>query len=311
MWWSLQKPATAMQRELILAYRRAVEAAAQGQLVASLRCLEKMGAVVECGLGEQRERLADAYLAVAARGESAIVVSQTRAEVREINEAVRARLRTAGVLSGPDSNVEALEQIDLTAAQKTEAQSYHADAVVVFNREVRGCPRGSRGTVVGVSPASVAVEVAGRIRRIPRAMLDRLTVCRPVVLDLCSGDKLQLKANATDLRGEKLANGEIVTVAGVAETGAIKLADGRTLPPSYRQFLRGYAVTSYGSQGKTVDHVLFGDAAVRAATNAQQWYAAMQRWTAAFRKRYNEQRHETSLGNRQTNRPARPNVLAA
>ena len=371
------RAATAKQREDVAEYRRAVEAAAQGQLVASLRCLEKLGAVVECGLGEQRERLADAYLGVVARGESAIVVSQTRAEVRAINEAVRARLRAAGVLSGPDANIEALEQIDLTAAQKTEAQSYQADAVVDFNREVRGCPRGARGKVVGISPASVAVEVAGRIRRIPKAMLDRLTVCRPVALDLCSGDKLQLKANATAMHGEKLANGEIVTVVEVAATGAIKLADGRALPPSYRQFLRGYAVTSYGSQGKTVDHVLFADAAVRAATNAQQWYvtisrgrkgiriftadkeqlrqaiartgdrelaldlisnpakrrrvreqvllglsrgrefarrvchAAMRKWAATFFKQQIQQHNETSLRNRQTNRPARSNVLAA
>jgi hypothetical protein len=34
--------------------------------------------------------------------------------VREINEAVRARLRRAGVLSASEINVEALEQIDLT-----------------------------------------------------------------------------------------------------------------------------------------------------------------------------------------------------
>jgi hypothetical protein len=33
-----------------------------------------------------------------------------------------------------------------------------------------------------------------------------------------------------------------------------------------------YAVTSYGSQGKTVDHVLFSDSTIKAATNAQQWY---------------------------------------
>ena len=271
------RAATAMQRRQILEYRRAVEAASKGELVASLRRLEKMGAVIECGSVEQRERLADAYLDVAKHGESAIVVSQTRAEVREINDAVRARLRAAGVLSGPETHIESLEQIDLTTAQKSEAQFYQADAVVVFNREVRGCQRGSRGKVVGVSPASVAVEVDGRIRRIPRALLDRLTICRPVFLDLCAGDKLQLKANAIAARGQKLANGEIVTVAAVTDEGAIKLTDGRTLPPAYRQFLRGYAVTSYGSQGKTVDHVLFADAAVRAATNAQQWYVTISR----------------------------------
>jgi conjugative relaxase-like TrwC/TraI family protein len=272
-----KRAATLLERKRILGYRQSVEAAAQGDLDTSFRRLEKLGAVVECGLGNQREKLAEAYLDLTARGESAIVVSQTRAEVRDINEVVRKRLRAAGVISGSESKVDALEAIDLTTAQKAQAQSYPPDALVVFNREVRGCPRGSQGRVVGISPTSVSVEVVGRIHRISRKVLDRLSVCRPAPLDLCSGDKLQLKANGTASRGEKLANGEIVGVAAVLETGAIKLADGRVLPTTYRQFNRGYAVTSYGSQGKTVDHVLFADAAVRAATNAQQWYVTISR----------------------------------
>jgi hypothetical protein len=98
-----------------------------------------------------------------------------------------------------------------------------------------------------------------------------------VPLSLCSGEKLQLKANAVAASGEKLANGEIVTVASITQNGSIRLEDGRTLPASYRQFQRGYAVTSYGSQGKTVDRVLFADAGVCAATNAQQWYVTISR----------------------------------
>src|SRR3989440_4491326 len=70
---------------------------------------------------------------------------------------------------------------------------------------------------------------------------------------------------------------EVVTVAKIKPSGAIRLEDGRVLPPHYRQFLRGYAVASYGSQGKTVDHVLFSDSAIRAATNAQQWYVTILR----------------------------------
>ena len=49
------------------------------------------------------------------------------------------------------------------------------------------------------------------------------------------------------------------------------------MTPHYCQFQRGYAVTSFGSQGKTVDHVLFSDSAVRAASNAQQWYVTISR----------------------------------
>jgi len=41
--------------------------------------------------------------------------------------------------------------------------------------------------------------------------------------------------------------------------------------------VRGYAVTSYASQGKSVDHVLFSDSAVKAATNQQQWYVTISR----------------------------------
>lgn len=52
---------------------------------------------------------------------------------------------------------------------------------------------------------------------------------------------------------------------------------------SFREFLPGYAVTSYGSQGKTVDYVLFSDSTVRAATNAQQWYVTISRGRRGIR----------------------------
>ena len=41
--------------------------------------------------------------------------------------------------------------------------------------------------------------------------------------------------------------------------------------------VRGYAVTSYASQGKSVNHVLFSDSAVKAVTNNQQWYVTISR----------------------------------
>ena len=58
---------------------------------------------------------------------------------------------------------------------------------------------------------------------------------------------------------------------------------GRTLPANYREFVRGYAITSYGSQGKTVEHVLFSDSTVKAATNNQQWLVTISRGTKAVK----------------------------
>ena len=46
---------------------------------------------------------------------------------------------------------------------------------------------------------------------------------------------------------------------------------------NFRQFVRGYAITSYASQGKSVNYVLFSDSAAKAATNNQQWYVTISR----------------------------------
>jgi hypothetical protein len=75
------------------------------------------------------------------------------------------------------------------------------------------------------------------------------------------------------------ANGELVTVKSVRPDGG----DGRVLDSSFREFLPGYAVTSYGSQGKTVDYVLFSDSTIKAATNAQQWYMTISRGRRGIR----------------------------
>ncbi len=111
----------------------------------------------------------------------------------------------------------------------------------------------------------------------PFKELDKITVCQPKELSLSTGDRLQLKANAQSQDGRRLANGELVTVKEIHADGRIALNDGRMLPKNYRQFVRGYAVTSYAAQGKTVDYVLFSDSAVKAATNEQQWYVTISR----------------------------------
>jgi hypothetical protein len=49
------------------------------------------------------------------------------------------------------------------------------------------------------------------------------------------------------------------------------------LDKNFRQFVRGYAITSYASQGKSINYVLFSDSAVKAATNNQQWYVTISR----------------------------------
>lgn len=53
-----------------------------------------------------------------------------------------------------------------------------------------------------------------------------------------------------------MTNGETAIVERVDKGGSIHLTDGRMLPPGFRQFTYGYAVTAHRSQGKSVDSVI-------------------------------------------------------
>lgn len=258
-------------------YRKAVEVAAAGKLAESFERLDKMGAVVSCGLGEQADRLAAEYVRLSSEEASVVVVSQTWAEVHRVNSKVRDALKGKGLLGSNDVIVQALDKLDLTSAQKRDQRFYSADAVVVFNRKVRQTGPGAKGKLIGVVKTGVLVEVDGKCISVQNKVLDKITVCLPRKIEVAEGDRLHLKANRKLASGARVTNGELVTVKSVLGNGRIELTDGRILDEGFREFLPGYAVTSYGSQGKTVDYVLFSDSSVKAATNAQQWYVTISR----------------------------------
>src|SRR5437773_8358570 len=242
-----------------------------------------MGAVVARGLGDQADKLADEYLRLAEENASAVVVAQTWAEVHRVNSRVREALKSKGLLGAADSVVQALERLDLTNAQKRDERFYPKDAVVVFNQKIREADPGAKGKLAGILKSSVLVEVGGRFVTVSNKMLDRISVCQPHELSIAEGDRLHLKANRKLASGRRVTNGEIVTATSVHPDGEVELSDGRVLDKSFREFLPGYAVTSYGSQGKTVDYVLFSDSTTKAATNAQQWYVTISRGRRGIR----------------------------
>lgn len=271
------------ERKWIGEYKRAVEEAAQGRIEESFDRLDQAGALVECTPADQQERLAGCYLELSKSGQSTLVVSPTWDEIDRVNDEVRRSLQLERLIGGEDWKVSTLLARDLSDAQKRDPRYHTADTVIVFNQTARGAPKGATGNLVAIVDDSLIVETAGKIRSIPFKYLDKLTLCQPKELLLSRGDRLQLKSNAKSVKGERLDNGELVTVKRVKADGCIQLEDGRVLPPSYRQFVRGYAVTSYASQGKTVDQVLFSDSCIKAAINARQWYVTISRGARGVR----------------------------
>jgi hypothetical protein len=92
-------------------------------------------------------------------------------------------------------------------------------------------------------------------------------------LKIAAGDKLLLQANWQ----KRFINGELVEVDTV-QGESIGLTDGRIIPPDYRTFTHGYAVTSHAAQGKTVDEVLVvASSRSLPAIHQQQFYVSISR----------------------------------
>jgi conjugative relaxase-like TrwC/TraI family protein len=271
------------ERAFVTGYRDAVEAASRGDCERSFEQLDTIGAIIACAPSTKHEKLAAEYLRCQALGDSALVVAQTWSEIHRLNDAIRTALKDAGHLPAEEQIIKARETIDLSHVQKRDPRFYDSEKLVIFRRNVCGFKRNQTGRIVGFLENSLLVESASRVRDIPFSKLDAMTVYRDRDMSLCIGDQLQLKSNGKTADGRRLTNGELVTVSKISEDGVVHLKDGRALGKGYRDFVRGYAVTSYGSQGKTVDHVLFSDSAVRAATSQQQWYVTISRGRKSIR----------------------------
>ncbi|HUA68931.1 MAG TPA: AAA family ATPase, partial [Candidatus Saccharimonadales bacterium] len=275
-----QNPASAKtrkERQWLEQYKLAVEEAQRGKFGSSFDRLDEQGAIVACTLANQQEKLAEHFLELFKNQQSTVVVSQSWSEIRRVNDTIRRGLKAQKLIGKDEATVTALERQDLTDAQKRDKRFYQPDSVLVFNRPTAGFKPGSMGKLRSITHKHLLIEADNRIRPVPVKELDKITVCQPKELYLSSGDRLQLKANDKSQDGRRFANGELVTVKKIHPDGRIALDDGRTLPKHYRQFVRGYAVTSYAAQGKTVDYVLFSDSAVKAATNEHQWYVTISR----------------------------------
>ena len=268
---------TVTERRQIEEYRQAIREASEGNLGKSFDRLDKQSAIIVCSPFDQQDKLAESYVNLTGAGHSVVVVSQTWSEIHKVNDRVRAALKSRHQLGDEEHTVTALESLDLTDAQKRDPRFHTDKTVLVFNQDTAGFRKGETGRLRGITAKGLVVEDEKKIRVIRFQHLSRLTVCQSREVALASGDRLQLKANGKAARGQGLVNGELVTVNKVLADGRIKLQDGRVLRNDYRRFVRGFAITSYASQGKTVDYVLFSDSAVKAATNQQQWYVTISR----------------------------------
>jgi len=268
------------ERAFISEYRGAVKAASSGKILDSFERLDALGCVEELDEDSHSERLAEDYVSASRSGENTLVVAQTWDEIHAVNDAVRTRLKRGGML-GEDTELDFYETRELDSAQKRDARFYQENDYAFFVRSYGRFGKGDVAKVDATGPTGVSLTMEGKTSKVGFKRSSSYVVARKRKIPLAVGDRLQMKFNGMSMEGRPILNGELVTVSRIFKNGNVSVRDGsgeaKTLSPDQRLANLGYAVTSYASQGKTVDTVLFSDSQSKAATNRNQWYVSISR----------------------------------
>src|SRR5690606_21423164 len=103
-----------------------------------------------------RTELANEYVAAIARKEKALVVAQTREEARNVNEAIRERLREAGEL-GEARKLVTYRPIDLGGAQKRDPRWIQPGQFACFHQRYGRFDKGDICEIADVSDKGITL----------------------------------------------------------------------------------------------------------------------------------------------------------
>jgi conjugative relaxase-like TrwC/TraI family protein len=237
------------------AYKAAVELLATGNARAGLEGLDVLGWLHESG-ADYLERAADDYLRQTkgdANLESVLVVSPTWAENHRLTNAIRSLLKEHRQLASDGTEFIVHDSLQWTVQQKRNAANYRAGQSIVFTRPFGNWQAGQAGEVRNVANGVVSVVSNGVESPLPVKSPDCFDVGRPRQVEVVTGDKLLMRANAKRFG---LINGQVLTVDRIEDDGSLATREGVRIPSGFRQWCHGYVVTSYKSQGRTHKHVI-------------------------------------------------------
>lgn len=272
-------------------YRKAIQAMARGRVTEGFDVLDnKLRWIHESEHPEKRFRLlAERYVATVQEGKSALVVSFTHAESRQVEAAIRARLLQEGLLGSEIRTFLRHEDLRLSNAQKKDTIFYQKGTTVEFHQNVDGFRRGERVEVVDSDQQSVQVQKPdGKRVVLPLNQAESFQVARTTTLDLRSGDLIRITGRGSTVDGQhQLMNGQRFRVEGFSKNGDIVATAAETkqhnptrwvIPKDLGKLQRSFVTTSHSSQGSDAQVVLIAASAMSiGATSRQGFYVANSR----------------------------------
>jgi ATP-dependent exoDNAse (exonuclease V) alpha subunit len=270
-------------------YREAVGLVADGQHRNGFDSLLEKGAVVEIADKDTRHKaIVTDYMQALKDKKSVLAVAPTNSEARAVTGAIRDALKSRKFLSTIERTFTTQTDLKLTEAQKADPASYEVGQVVQFSQNAKGIKRGSRLTVCGHDEKGqvLAADKHGHQKVLPLDFFDRFAVYRTQEIQLAKGDAIRFTQNGFTKDKLRVTNGDLARIAGFTPEGDIVLNNkkGSVVPKDYSNFSHGYVITSYASQGKTVDRVLIAQAGESLpASSAEQFYVSISRGRESVR----------------------------
>ncbi|MEQ9299222.1 MAG: MobF family relaxase [Cyclobacteriaceae bacterium] len=267
-------------------YREAVKDISDGNIRSGFSKLDAINAIQEIKSDQVVERLSKDYLKALEDKKSALIVSPTNEQSRLVTSAIRSSLRSKRKLGKRERAFTSYRNLYLTEAQKQDPRSYRPGQVIQTHQNMPGIGRGQKLDVVSISADDIRVkDHLGKSHKLDLKNSNRFDVYTSQEITLAKGDLIRVTKNGFDRDGNRVDNGKTLVVTGFNSDNSVRaLAQGKPLGNTYTfgedfgNIDYGYCVTSYSSQGKTVDRVLIAQPAMTfPASNAKQFYVSVSR----------------------------------
>ncbi|HZZ28032.1 MAG TPA: MobF family relaxase [Pirellulales bacterium] len=162
-------------------YKLAIKALSEGKTGEGFARLDDLGWIQENADAERYQQLAGDYVTAISRGKTGLVVSPTHAEGERCTTEIRHLLKERGDLSSEERTFTALENVNLTEAERGDAINYAAGDILQFHQNAKGFMRGQRLIVNGAP--------------LPLDQARRFSVFRPTPLKLAADDVIRITHN--------------------------------------------------------------------------------------------------------------------
>ncbi len=270
-------------------FKKIVALAAKGEADKALYDLDKMGGVVELKNQEHRQQaLVQSYVLAAKQKKTALIVSPTHREGKQVTTALRHELKELGTLDKQERIFTQLKTTNWTEENKGDIRHYHdhpQKLMVEFHQNSQGHKKGERWNLDAEQSLNLHVLSAqkegkeeGNSNQLGLRHANRFTVYQKQELQLAKGEKIRITKGGKTREGTRIHNGDTFTIKGFTKQGHIKLHTGKVLDKGFGHLAYGYTTTSHSSQGKTVDRVFIAQSSQSLpAASTEQFYVSISR----------------------------------